>query len=222
MRLKPYPDREGKRVWLSDQELRALVGEVDGVRESIALLLAGRCGLRRSEVVEITPADVVEGPTGRHLRVWEDVAKKEHYREPPAPERVARYIEAVASEAGLDDDDPVVDVTGRTVYRWVRRAASAREQATGDVGWSYVDVHDLRRTWGTYILEQGVIPSVVMDWGGWDDWEDFRRHYLGEFSPGAIRRERGKVDFLDGPDVDDVDPVVQPGAMPPARSRGGD
>lgn len=43
-----------------------------------------------------------------------------------------------------------------------------------------------------------MLPSVVMDWGGWDDWETFRQHYLGELSPEAIRRERGKVDYLDG------------------------
>ncbi len=36
-----------------------------------------------------------------------------------------------------------------------------------------------------------------MDWGGWEDWETFRQHYLGEFSPEAIRQERRKVDYLD-------------------------
>jgi hypothetical protein len=49
-----------------------------------------------------------------------------------------------------------------------------------------------------HLLEQGVLPSVVMAFGGWDDWETFRRHYLGEFSPEAIRRECAKIDFLGG------------------------
>jgi len=34
-----------------------------------------------------------------------------------------------------------------------------------------------------------------MAWG-WEDWQTFRDHYLGEFSPEAIRRERQKVDYL--------------------------
>lgn len=64
------------------------------------------------------------------------------------------------------------------------------------------DVHDLRRTWGTALLEQGVLPSVVMAWGGWRDWDTFRRHYLGEFSPEAIKQERSKVGFLKGSPTD--------------------
>ena len=58
------------------------------------------------------------------------------------------------------------------------------------------DLHDLRRSWATHILGQGVLPSVVVSWGGWKDWETFRRHYLGEFSPEVLEREREKVDFL--------------------------
>jgi hypothetical protein len=35
-----------------------------------------------------------------------------------------------------------------------------------------------------------------MEWGGWEDWETFRNHYLAEFSPEALRRERTKVSWL--------------------------
>lgn len=31
-----------------------------------------------------------------------------------------------------------------------------------------------------------------------NSWETFRNHYLAEFSPEALRRERGKVGWLDG------------------------
>jgi hypothetical protein len=46
------------------------------------------------------------------------------------------------------------------------------------------------------------MPSVVMEWGGWEDWETFRKHYLAEFSPAALRRERGKIEWLSGRDRD--------------------
>jgi len=48
-----------------------------------------------------------------------------------------------------------------------------------------------------------------MAFGGWEDWETFRKHYLGELSPEAIRRERGKVDFIAG--GDESADVVHPG-----------
>ncbi|WP_440769351.1 site-specific integrase [Natronorubrum sp. DTA28] len=204
MRLKPYPHREGKRVWLGNDELESVIDQAKNTKQTIAFLLAGRCGLRRCEIVQITPADIVDTPTGTHLRVWEDVAKQEHYREPPVSDRLVTYIDAHTDAAGIEPGESIVDVADKTVYRWVRRAAERLQAKTGDRGWSFLDVHDLRRTWGTNLLEQGVLPSVVMDWGGWEDWETFRRHYLGEFSPEAIQRERGKVSYLKGIEGDDT------------------
>jgi integrase len=97
----------------------------------------------------------------------------------------------------MDSDERLVGTEhGSTVYRWFERAAQRRLEATGDKGWQYVGPHDLRRSWGRHILERGVIASVVMEWGGWNDWETFRDHYLSEFSPEALRRERQKVGFL--------------------------
>ena len=196
MRLKDYSERDGKRVWLGADELQALIDEAQSPQQRVAFLLAGRCGLRRSELVRVRPADFVSGPTDHHVRVWEDYAKGEKYREPPVPEELKTTVDTLAFE--MEADEPIVGVTGTSVYRWVRRAAERRQAETRDDGWSFVDVHDLRRTWGTNLLEQGVLPSVVMDWGGWEDWDTFREHYLGEFSPEAIKRERQKVDFLEG------------------------
>jgi len=213
MRLKNYPKQDGKRVWLGEDELQTLLDEAQDTQQTIAFLLAGRCGLRRKEVTQITPADIVDTPTGTHLRVWEDIAKREHYREPPVPNKLSTYVEAFTDTAEIAPDAPIVDVTPKTVYRWVCRAAERLQVHQNDIGWSYLDAHDLRRTWGTQLLEQGVLPSVVMDWGGWEDWETFRRHYLGEFSPEAIRRERGKVDYLEG-DSAETGQVVHPGTMP--------
>ena len=196
MGLKDYSERDGKRVWLGADELQAFINEAQSPQQRVAFLLAGRCGLRRSELVQVRPADFVSGPTGHHVRVWEDYSKGEKYREPPVPDELKNIVDTLAF--GMEADEPIVGVTGTTVYRWVRRAAERRQAETGDEGWSFVDVHDLRRTWGTNLLEQGVLPSVVMDWGGWEDWDTFREHYLGEFSPEAIKREREKVDFLEG------------------------
>jgi hypothetical protein len=153
----------------------------------------------REEVVGVTPADVVGGPTGEvALRAREDVAKFAHDREVPVPEPLAARIDALGDVR--DRDEPVVDRTGTTVYRWVTSAGEYLAQKHDD-SWRNLDVHDLRRTRGTNLPEEDVLPPVVMDWGGWRSWEPVRRHYLGEFSPRALGRGRGKVDFLEG-DVD--------------------
>jgi integrase len=105
--------------------------------------------------------------------------------------------------AGITDDrppdEPVVDVAGSTVYRWVRRAAERLAAEDGDAGWQYLDVHDLRRSWGGHLLWNcGVSPMVVMEFGGWSDWATFQEHYMGEMTPEARDRERGKIDYLGG------------------------
>ena len=84
---------------------------------------------------------------------------------------------------------------------------------TGAKGLSYLDVLVLRRTLGVYLLwDFCVLPAVVMSWGGWEDWETFRNHYLGEMSPAAAEREREKISFVSGNVESDpgADPVFEP------------
>ena len=68
---------------------------------------------------------------------------------------------------------------------------------TGDVGWRYLGPHDLRRTWGTLLGESNVEPGIIMVWGGWEDWDTFREHYLGAYSPEMERRQAALVPWLD-------------------------
>ena len=192
MRMRDYDERDGKRVWLSEREIQTLLDQVPNGKpaQQAALILLGRCGLRRKEAVDVTPTDIVNTDTGQIVRVWE--GKGEKYREVPAPKDLTN----IALGMGNDPDEPFADVDPSTVYDWVRRAAERAHAETGDEGWLEVGPHDLRRSWGVRLLESGVLPSVVMEWGGWEDWETFRNHYLAEFSPEALRRERTKVSWL--------------------------
>lgn len=216
--MKPYPNQSGKRVWLSRKEISSVIDEAESTEQRIAFKLTARCGLRRNEIVQITPADLVTGENGDyHLRVWEDVAKHDHYREPPVPKMLATEIQTLAELSDIDDDESLISVTDKTVYRWLMRATDRLEDETGDEGWRRVDLHDLRRSWATHILGEGVLPSVVMSWGGWHDWDTFRRHYLGEFSPEVLQRERQKVEYLaDGDPIEAESPAnnVVPTSQP--------
>jgi integrase len=192
MRLKDYDQRDGKRVWLSEKELQLLIDNVDSEHPEAkaAVILGGRAGLRRKEIVDITPADIVRTDHGQVVRVWE--GKGDKYREVPAPDELTDILLGMAKEP----DESIVNCDPSTIYDYVQRARERCQAQTRDEAWQFVGPHDLRRSWGVRLLESGVLPSVVMEWGGWEDWQTFRDHYLSEFSPEALRRERGKVSWL--------------------------
>ncbi|MFW5900386.1 MAG: site-specific integrase, partial [Halodesulfurarchaeum sp.] len=84
----------------------------------------------------------------------------------------------------------------RQVRNWVREAADRVRAATDDEGWRFVTPHDLRRSWGTLLVDADVEPGMIMVWGGWEDWETFREHYLGAYSMKKQKEEQQKVEWL--------------------------
>lgn len=217
MRLADYDEKDGKKVWLEQDELDSLIAEAETPEQKVAMMLAGKCGLRRQEVADTTPADFVKTHGHHRVRVWE--GKGDKYREVPVPAELYNTVDTLAYQ--LDPDDSVVDCHASTIYDWVQRAAKRRLAESRDKGWSFLDVHDLRRTWGTYLVGQGVIPGLVMQWGGWDDWDVFRENYLGEMSPEVDRREQQKIPWLADGSVDLGDPsvhTVPAGSKPFAQS----
>jgi len=230
MRLKDYDSQEGKRVWLSEKEIQLLLDNVDTnhTEAQLAVRLMARSGLRRQEVTGkptdddshgVRFVDVTETETGDVIRVWQ--GKGDKYREPPAPDGFAREATVYRQAMGREPDAEIVQADPSTLYDWVRRARQRCYAETSDEGWQEVGPHDLRRSWGVRVLESGVLPAVVMEWGGWSDWTTFRNHYLAEFSPESLRRERGKVSWLsEGRAESDVG-GSNPGyaAVDPGRSR---
>jgi len=195
VRLSDYDSRDGKQVWLTEDEVQMILAEAKSGEQRRAFQLGAQSGLRRSEIVSVTVADFLNAPDG-FVRVWGDYAKRDKYREAPVPDDLDSVVTS-SLQYELNGDDPVVDVNGSTVYRWVRRAAERLQAETDDKGWSFLDVHDLRRTWaGQLLWDYGVMPSAVMTLGGWDDWKTFRDHYLGNPSPEAMKRERDKVAWM--------------------------
>ena len=193
MQMEDHDDHDGRKVWLTEEEASELIATAADTEQRIAFGLGLRCGLRCKEIVGVTPRDVTDGPAGAFLRV--EHGKGDKYRETPLPGDLATTITTLADLREESDDVPLVDVSTRTVERWVD---SEREElaAHDSDGWHYLTPHDLRRTWGTLLCEREVEPGLVMEYGGWEDWDTFRDHYLGQYSVKAQQRAREKVPWL--------------------------
>lgn len=198
MHRQPHDSRDDMKVWLSRDEVDLLLEFVEDTTRRIAVALGVRCGLRSDEIVHVRPVDVVDGPAGQMLRVREEGAKGDQYRETPIPPLLARDISAVADlRDDLDDGDELVDVTTRTLRNWVDDLGGRLATDQEDDGWRDLSPHDFRRTWATLLAgAEGVDPLLVCDWGGWNDLETFLDHYRGTYSPEVQRRARDGVEWL--------------------------
>jgi len=195
MQLETYDKADGRRVRLTADELDRLLAEYDtNTTRQIALALMGRCGCRSKEALDAKKRDVVQGETGRwFLRIPSGKGGKE--RQTPMPADLAGMIRVQTEQK--DPDETILGIKNtRTLRKWVKKAADARRAAEDDDRWKYVAPHDLRRTWGHLMLESEVLPSVLMQFGGWEDYETFQKHYLGKHSETVQDREAGKVDWL--------------------------
>lgn len=181
MHRRPHDEHDGMKVWLAKAEVEQFLDAVEDTTHRIALGLAFRSGLRSAEVVQVTPVDVVDGPAETMLRVHN--GKGGTYRETPIPPGLATTIRRVDDVRPEPSDVPLVDVSTRTVRRWVDRYATELAEETGDDGWRDLSGHDARRTWATLLAgAESVDPLLVCDWGGWSDLETFLEHYRGTYS----------------------------------------
>jgi len=196
MRLKGYGNSDGRKVWLDRDEVALFLEQADDTEQRLAFGLGVRCGLRSQELVSVTAIHVIEdAEVGPRVRV--EHAKGDHYREVPMPVALHTTAETFAEVRDAGAETPLVDRSTRTIQRWVDRAAAQCADETGDPGWQFLGPHDLRRTWGTLLVESGVEAGMIMDWGGWTSWDTFRDHYLGAYSPEMERRQAAAVPWLD-------------------------
>lgn len=84
-------------------------------------------------------------------------------------------------------------MNGGDVVRHSASFSHERGPSPARYRWAYVTPHDLRRTWGRPALEAEVLPSVVTQRGGREDYETFRKHYLGEHSEQVQTLEAAKA-----------------------------
>lgn len=207
MQIRDYPEKDGKRIWLSRDERARLLGAVeDDPRRQLAIRL-GCHGLRTDELVAITPGDVreLDGELGGSALAIGD--GKTGRRQVPISAELAESIRYFASAAQLRQGDELIDVGKRQIRNWLADARSdAAELDAGDAElWELLGMHDLRRSWATdcyYTLALAGVPiaeKLVLSWGGWAQSEGgrdmFRRHYLGPVPDEITATAREKLGY---------------------------
>lgn len=138
-------------------------------RARLVVRLAGEVGLRPAEMCRLRPADVtarVAGGNVHYLLTVRDDDGRE-CRAAYLPGEVKRELERYARSRGIDEEEPVFDVSARRLQMLVSEVAESVAEETDREALATVSTADLRRRFGRRRLEEGVDPSVVMGVGGW-------------------------------------------------------
>jgi integrase len=190
MQLANHQSHDGKKVWLTEDEVETLLSSAKDEKQRLAFGLMVRSGLRVQEAVDVTRGDLVRVEGGYRIRVQH--GKGDKYRETPVSESLYWLGRGVVTE----DSDRLIGREKRTLQKWVYDAADRLYEETGDIGYSYLSPHDLRRTWGTLLIQHKVEPMLVMSWGGWESLKTFQEAYMNVHSPAFQAEELEKVSWL--------------------------
>lgn len=213
MRVRGGSDGASKKVWLERSEVDLLLDNADfgnqtGFVEAdggqavfvddptkvrrFAICLGVRCGLRAEEINSVSPDNLVETDSGPRIEVGDG----SNSRTTPAPEEVIDVVEGSDTPGGPRGDNPLLDVSVETLENWIREAAERCRVESTEEGWRHVDSRDLRRTWARLLVDSDVDSALVMEWGGWSSWQEFRQKCYGACPPEVERREASKAPWV--------------------------
>ena len=167
--------RSEKRVvtFLTPEEVKALLNSPDrstwtGRRDHALLLTAAQTGLRVSELIGLTNADVHLG-TGPHLRTF---GKGRKERVAPLTSQTVAVLKVWTRErAGLPADPLFPTRTGRpltrdAIERRLAKHVSSTEPRCPALHTKRVSMHVLRHTAAMMLLNAGVDTSTIALWLG--------------------------------------------------------
>jgi integrase/recombinase XerD len=160
-------------TFLTDPELQALLAAPDqstwiGRRDHALILLAAQTGLRASELIGLTCADLRLG-TGAHVST---LGKGRKQRITPLTKQTITVMRAWTRERDGQPDDPLFATsTGRpltrdALERRLAKHAAAAAAACPSLAAKTVTPHVLRHTAAMRLLHAGVDTTVIALWLG--------------------------------------------------------
>ncbi|NHN61107.1 MULTISPECIES: bacterio-opsin activator domain-containing protein [Halorussus] len=154
---------ESRGDYLTTAEFERLRRRTETYREDLVVALAGRVGLRASEIARVRPADLREREYRGEVHYLVTVPEGDgETREAYVPPRVAHDLRKFATVNDVGRRDSVVDVSTRRVQMLVGEVADRTDDLRD------VTCRDLRQHFARRLLvEEGVAPRVVQAVGGW-------------------------------------------------------
>ncbi|MHC3437504.1 bacterio-opsin activator domain-containing protein [Natrialbaceae archaeon A-gly3] len=159
---------------ISRDQYDALLDAAATYREALAVRLAGEVGLRPAELARIRPGDVrrVQVDPLRYLLAVPEADGNGTDRTTYLPTGVERELRRYIRSNGIDDDQPVFDVTARRLQMLIADVASRGAELHADPSLADVSSSDLRQFFAhTSLVEHEVNPRVVKAVGGWRSFE---------------------------------------------------
>ena len=157
--IKVRPDQSGaglaKRI-ISEVEVGLLIREANSTRDEVLLKTLYAGGLRVSELVALSWADVIERDTRIQLSV---TGRGGRIRQVLLPETVATAILALRSDAGANDPIFASRKGGRLSERAVNYMLKRAAERAGITG--AISPHWLRHAHGSHALDRGATLAEV-------------------------------------------------------------
>ncbi|WP_435335187.1 bacterio-opsin activator domain-containing protein [Haloarchaeobius sp. TZWWS8] len=190
------PDRVDEE-FLTRAEFETLRRATRTYREELVLSLAGRVGLRPTEIAGLCLDDLSRrdhrGETHHLLTVGEG-ADGSTTRLAYVPSEVASDLRKFANSHDRDPSEPLFDVGARRLQMLVRSVA----ERTDSERLQAVSSRDLRHHYARRLLDEGIDPAVTKAVGGWNSLESLdpyldspsARDVLSAFSTGSMAGTR--------------------------------
>lgn len=160
---------------LTERTYEQLRAATETYREELVVRLCGEVGLRTGEIARLRPVDLDDERerTGQFLTVREaDGGRRRAY----VPDEVAHEIHQYIQSNGVEEDEPLIDVTPRRVQMLVNTVADRAAQRTDRAVFQDVTPSALRQWFGHRLLvEDGVDVRAVTAVGGWQGVDDLVR-----------------------------------------------
>lgn len=219
-----------KRVYLSPHEFE-LYRQFAPRREALAAKIMGWVSPRVGKTAELRRQDFYNpdapGVELYFCEIWEAKDTREvsaddgKHRFSWCPESLYEEIESYCEDEGIAPEDPLFDLDGDTLSKYLSELADELAKETGEEGWLSVTSHDFRVYFVTNSLRRLNIPeSTVMEMGGWESRKAIAP-YKDVLLPVDIQNELVDVDphdYLERevPEVDSLNAAVDRAGDAPA------
>lgn len=164
---------EGDHEFLTTAEYERLRRGTETYREDLVVALAGRVGLRPSELTQIRPADLREHERNGERFYFLTISEgDDDTREAYVPSEVAHDLRKFATANDVSRQDPFVAVSPRRVQMLVSDVADRVEGLGG------VTCRDLRKHFAwRHLVDAEVSPRIVQAVGGWKSLDSLAQYY---------------------------------------------